>query len=192
MNGAGRGNRVYARSDFSQVGSRATVNRALKQLVDGGKIRKVGRGLYDLPRQNKLLKKDSPVHMDSVIKALEKRDKSRLMPDGFVAANSLGLTTAVPADISYLTDGSPRVVQIGNRLVKLKRVSSKWMYWYSRLGRDVVLALRWLGSRNVDDSVVDQLKTVLPDKVKKDLIDGIDAMPLWMASVVKKAAADVG
>ena len=183
----GREQSVFARGEFACLGPRATVTRALTQLVAEGKLRKVGRGLYDVPSYNWLIKREPPVSLEQVVRTLEKRDRSRLMPDGFVAANALGLTTAVPAEIAYLTDGSSRTVRIGNRSIKLKRVSGKWMHWHDRIGRDVVLALRWLGSRQVDDHVVKKLKT-LPQEIKADLTEGIDAMPQWMARVVEQVA----
>lgn len=188
MSGAGRGKKIYARSDFSHIGSRATVNRALKQLVDEGKVRKVGRGLYDFPRFSKLFNDAASVKIADIVDLIQRRDRVRLMPDGSVCANNLGLTNMAPARITYFTDGSSRTLVVDDRTIKLKRIGNKWMYWHGRRGRDVVLALKWLGQRNITDSVIKKLNE-LPDDVKRDLLNGLDAMPRWMADVVKRAVS---
>ena len=43
----------------------------------------------------------------------------RIMPDGLVAANQLGLTNAVPANASYVTDGYSRTLKIDGRTVRV-------------------------------------------------------------------------
>lgn len=186
MTSKGKGKNVYVKADFSHFGSRATVDRALKQLVDDGKVRRVARGLYDCPRKNPLLRGEGAVQISNVVAAIGRRDKARIMPDGLMAANKLGLTTAVQAKPEFLTDGSNRTIKIDNRDIKLKRVSSKLMTWHDKPGRDVVLALRWLGKAKVNDSTMSKLDDLLPDSVKGSLLDSVDAMPQWMANYVKK------
>jgi len=183
MSGADRG-KVYCRAEFCHVAPRASVNRALKQLVDAGTVRRIGRGLYDLPRYNELLDGYAPVQLDQVLQAIQRRDKVRLMPDGFTAANNLGLTTAVPAKITFYTDGSSRNIVVGNWTITLKRARGALMSWHSRPGRDVLLALKWLGRQNVDEAVIQRLQG-LPHETKEDLLDGLDYMPRWIANTLK-------
>jgi len=189
VSGPGRGKKVLSRRDFDHVAPRATVNRALKQLVERGKIRRVGRGLYDFPRYGELLKKSQAVRIPAAMDAIQRRDGVLLMQDGAVAANNLGLTNMVPAKVTYLTDGSSRTIIIDHRTIVLKRIHKKWMYWHSRRGQHVVLALRWLGKRNISDFVLQKL-SVLPSDVKHDLLSGLSMMPGWMADTIKKVCSD--
>ena len=107
----GRGKWVCTPRDFLDLGSRAAVDQALSRLVKAGRLRRVGHGLYDMPRMSTVLKRDAPVDLDAAITALGRRDGVRIVPDGLVAANQLGLTTAVPAQVSYVTDGATRTLK---------------------------------------------------------------------------------
>ena len=69
------------------------------RLVKAGRLLRVGRGLYDMPRFSKVLKRAAPVDLEAAIAAPARRDGIRIMPDGLVAANHLDLTNAVPATV---------------------------------------------------------------------------------------------
>ena len=97
---------VCTPKDFLDLGSREAVDQALYRLVKAGQLRRVGHGLYDMPRISEVLKRPAPVDLDAAIAALARRDGVRIMPDGLVAANQLRLTNAVPAKASYVTDGT--------------------------------------------------------------------------------------
>ena len=93
----GRGKWVCTPKDFLDIGSRAAVDQALSRLVKSGDLRRVGHGLYDLPRISGVLKRPAPVNIDSAVAAVARRDSVRIMNDGIASANQLGLTNAVPA-----------------------------------------------------------------------------------------------
>ena len=96
---------VYSPKALLNLGSRETVDQALLRLVKAERLRRVGRGLYDMPKFSKVLKPTVLVDLEAAIAALARRDGIRIMPDGLVAANQLGLTNAVPAKVSFVIDG---------------------------------------------------------------------------------------
>ena len=51
--------------DFLDIGSREAVDQALSRLVKAGRLRRVGRGLYDEPRMSGVLKQPAPVDLDA-------------------------------------------------------------------------------------------------------------------------------
>src|SRR3984885_15770183 len=51
---------VFTPRNFLDLGTRATVDQTLSRLARQGMIRRLGRGLYDYPKQNKLLGTLSP------------------------------------------------------------------------------------------------------------------------------------
>ena len=79
-------------------------------------------------------------------------DGVRIMPNGLVAANGLGLTNAVPVDVSYLTDGHSRILKFGRRQVCFQHASPRVMGWAGRPAQLVVQALLWLGPTRVPGS----------------------------------------
>ena len=128
------------------MGAAKPLTKALSRLVKVGQLRRVGHGLYDRPRFSNVLKRPAPVDLDAAVAALVRRDGIRIMPDGLVAANQLGLTNAVPRE-GQLCDG--RSVKGRSRSMD-ERSGSGMQGRTSCSGRGkpsapVVQALRWLG-----------------------------------------------
>lgn len=193
IRGYGRGRWVCTPKDFLDLGSRTAIDKALSRLVKDGLLRRISKGLYDLPRMSSFLNRLVPPNVDAAIKALARRDDKKFMPDGIVAANSLGLTNAVPAKITYLTNGTTRILNLGGRTVQIKHAKKHLMPWLKRPGLTVVLALDWLGKQVVSNSeiIINILRSHLPDYVKQDLVKGIDLLPSWMAKIVDSITQSV-
>lgn len=177
--------------DFLDLGTRAAVDQGLSRLAKSGQLRRVGHGLYDKPRISKLLKRPVPVDLNSAITALARRDGVRIMPDGLVAANQLGLTNAVPAKVSFVTDGHSRTLKIDGRTVRFRHAGPSVMQWAGRPAAPVVQALRWLGRDAAGDTrVVSVLSRHLPDDVKLDLAQNRRDLPGWAMSLARNIASD--
>ena len=187
----GRGRWVCTPKDFLDLGSREAVDQALSRLVKAGQLRRVGHGLYDMPRMSDVLKRPAPVNLDAAIAALARRDGVRIMPDGLAAANQLGLTKALPAKASYVTDGSSRTVKIDGRTVRFRHAGPSVMQWAGKPSAPVVQALRWLGPEAAADAqVVSILSRHLPDAVKHDLFQNSRHLPGWALPLARSITAD--
>ena len=182
---------VCTPKDFLDLGSREAVDQALSRLVKAGQLRRVGHGLYDMPRISDVLKRPAPVDLDAAIAALARRDGFRIMPDGLVAANHLGLTNAVPAKVSYVTDGHSRTLKIDGRTVRFRHAGPSIMQWAGKPAAPVVQALRWLGpDAAADAQVVSTLSRVLPDDVKLDLLQNNRDLPGWALPLARSITSD--
>ncbi len=182
---------VCTPKDFLDMGSRAAVDQALYRLVKAGQLRRVGRGLYDVPRMSNLLKRLAPADLYSAIAAVTRRDDARIMRSGSVYANLLGLTNQVPAKVIYDTDGTSRILNIAGFSVRFRHAPPSVMRWAGKPGAVVVQALRWLGPyASKDPDVIPILKRVLPDYVKLDLSQGIRYMPVWMRPIAYDVTND--
>ena len=182
---------VCTPKDFLDLGSREAVDQALSRLVKAGRLRRVGHGLYDMPRISNVLNRPAPVNLDAAIAALTRRDGVRIMPDGLVAANHLGLTNAVPAKVSYVTDGHSRTLKIDGRTVRFRHAGPSVMRWAGRPAAPVVQALRWLGPRAAaDGEIVSTLSRHLPDDVKLDLLHNSRDLPGWALPLARSIASD--
>jgi hypothetical protein len=183
----GRGNWVFTPTDFLVLGSRVAIDRALSRLVVAGKLRRIGRGLYDFPRHSEILKGDVPANLDATVQAISRRDKVRVMPNGIVFANNLGLTNAVPAKASYISSGRTKTVQVGGRRIYLKHVGRKVIAWADRPGGQFVAAVLWLGMPIASSpDMINLLRVRLTDDVKQDLLRDLELLPAWMASIAKR------
>ena len=186
-----RGRWVCSPKDFLDLGSREAVDQALSRLAKAGQLRRVGHGLYDIPRISNVLKRPPPVHLEAAIAALARRDGVRIMPDGLVAANQLGLTNAVPAKVSFVTDGHSRTLKIDGRTVRFRHAGPSVMQWAGKPAAPVVQALRWLGpTASADAQVVSILSHHLPDDVKLDLLLNSRNLPGWALPLVRSITSD--
>ena len=183
----GRGKWVCTPKDFLGLGSRAAVDQALSRLATSGDLRRVGRGLYDLPRISSVLKRPAPVDIDAAVAAIARRDSIRIMADGLAAANQLGLTNAVPAKTSYVTDGATRTIKIDDRTIRLRHAGPNVMAWAGKSSAPVAQALRWLGPQAASDTRVSAiLQRKLPDAVKRDFGRNSAHLPGWATLIARK------
>lgn len=177
---------VVTPKDFVDLGSRESVDQALSRLVKSGHLRRVGRGLYDKPRFSSVLNRPAPADIDVAVAALARRDGVRIMPDGLHSANQLGITNAVPAKASYITDGHSRVLEIDGRTIGFRHASPRVMKWTGRPSAPVVQALRWLGpDAAADKKVLTILNRNLPEDVKLDLIKNSRDLPGWALPIAR-------
>ena len=129
-------------------------------------IARLDRGLYHLPRVNALTgRPDVPDH-NAVIDAVARRDQSRVVVDGLTAANDLGLTTAVPARITVLTDARLRPIQLGNQQIRFQAAAPSRLYWAGHPAMRIVQALHWSQDVLESDRANDRprLRAILNDK----------------------------
>ena len=127
-----------------------------------------------------------------MIDALSRKSNVRVLVDGITAANDLGLTDAVPARISVLTDGRLRPIKLGNLAIEFQNTSPSRLYWAGRPAMRFVQALHWIRDMLLSDdgSIRQRLLNILKDSdhgmaIQKDLQDGWHALPDWMRVIVR-------
>lgn len=181
--------RVFSPRDFLDLGSRSAVDQALSRLCREGALRKVGRGLYALPRKHPLFG-ELAVSTDAVARALAGRDALRLQPAGAYAANQLGLTEQVPMKLLFLTDGPSRVLTLEDgREIVLKKTTLRNMATAGKISGTVIQALRWLGKQAVDDNVICKLRHLLSDADKATLRQDAGLAPAyWLTTALRRIA----
>jgi|GEM_PF-272205 len=102
--GKGRG-WVFSRKDFTLLGSAESVDKCLSRLAAKGTIRRLTRGLYDYPRYSRWLGQTLGPDMDQAAHALARKFGWQIQVTGNAALNILGLSTQVPTQYLYLSDG---------------------------------------------------------------------------------------
>lgn len=179
---------VFTRSDFLDLGSTHTVGMALHRLVKAGTLRRITRGLFDVPRTHPLLGKVSP-RSDEVAAAIARRDGIRIQEGGASAANSLGMTEQVPAKIIYDTDGRSRKVRWGaHGLIEFKHRSTRKMAGAGRVTGVVISALANIGKVHVTEHRLLRLRRELKPEHKNQLITDLALAPVWMHKHIRYIA----
>lgn len=189
---SGRGS-VFTPSDFLTVAARSAVDQALSRLVKGGQLRRLARGLYDFPKVHPKLGALSPAP-DDVAQALARETGSQVQIAGARAANALGLSTQVPAQSAYLTDGPSRRVVLGKRVVDLRHTSPKHLIAPGSPAGTVVQALRHVGPVRAADVAQVAVRRLSVNE-KKTLASSAVQAPAWMrptlVSIANAAMADI-
>lgn len=183
----GRGH-VFSARDFLDLGSRAGVDQALARMASSDQIRRIDRGLYDLPRVHPRVGPLWP-SADDVARAVARQTDSHVKASGPLAANALGLTTQVPAQVTYLTDGPSRTVQVGRLRVALRHAGRTDMLLPDTTAGLAIVALRYLGRRGVSPDVLGRLSSKL-DEAEKQRLRGVRRqLPGWLGATVDQLAA---
>ena len=187
---------VWTPGDFLDLGGRDAVDKSLQRLIANNELRRIDRGLYDLPKLNSLTGQPAAPDYRQVIDAVGRRDQVRVMIDGLTAANDLGLTHAVPGQVVVHTDGRLRPIQLGQMTLKFKLTAPSKLYWAGRSAMRVVQALYWLkdslkeASSPDQEMVMKKLVRLLQSKqhgcsIIEDLQMGLHTLPAWMQGWVR-------
>lgn len=177
---------LFFPEDFMDYGSSGAIRVSLHRLVESGQIRRVAQGIYVRPVISQYVGEVLP-SAEAVAIAIAKRDKARIIPTGVYALNTLGLSTQVPLKAVYLTDGSPRLIKIGNRTILFKKTSPKNLSTEGKISGLVIQALKEIGDGKVRDEEERKIIQLLQKEDKKKLQHDIKLAPVWVGNIMKKA-----
>jgi hypothetical protein len=178
--------KAFSAKDFLDIASRGTIDMALSGLTREGTIRRIRRGLYDMPKVNPALGGKLSPDIDEAARAIARRQRWKIVPEGAWAANLLGLSSQVPSKIIYLTDGPNNEVPIGRRTIQFKHARPKALAGLEGKIALVVQALRHLGKDGVGPREIETLRAGLSSAEKRKLVKdtrfGVD----WIYEVANR------
>ncbi|MDR2844018.1 MAG: type IV toxin-antitoxin system AbiEi family antitoxin domain-containing protein [Candidatus Symbiothrix sp.] len=177
---------VFFASDFTAYGNGNTCSKALERLTKDGKIMRVARGIYTIPRKSKFFGHITP-SLETIAEAIARRDKARIIPTGLFAENALGLSTQVPMKAVYLTDGAPRKIVIGNRTLLFKRATPKNVAAHGKISGLAIQALKSIRKERVTDDDIEKIVAALKQESKENLANDIKLAPDWIRTIMRKA-----
>lgn len=148
---------VFTAKAFGDLGNRAGVDQVLSRLTKAGKIRRVYRGVYAIPKTHPTLGPLSP-DPDAVARAIAAQAGYRLQPTPARAANVLGLSSQVPAQIVYLIDGSSRKTTVGNQIIHFKHAGPKALLGAGTPAGVALQAIRAFGPDHLTAGVIRKLR----------------------------------
>jgi hypothetical protein len=181
-----RGKLLFA-SDFALCGNSEAVFKALQRMHKSGLIMRVAHGIYYYPKKDmKYGNTPIPPTIDEIAYGIAKRDKIRIVPTGSYALNILGLSTQVPANAVFITDGAPRRIAVGKgRGVLFKHTSeARSLAYKSKLLMLIVSALREIGEGKATPQQLEIIKSHLTNVSQKELDTDIQLMPLWVRKIL--------
>lgn len=178
--------KIFFPEDFLEFGSSEAVRQALVRIEDDGELVRLAHGIYLYPKKDPQLGTLKP-GLDKIAGAIAKRDKAKIIPAGALALNKLGLSTQVPMNAVYLTDGSPRSIQIGNRKIKFKRTVPKNLKAKGEISSLVIQALKEIGNGNVTEQQKEKITELLKKEKSEYLKHDIKLAPVWIRKIMEQS-----
>jgi hypothetical protein len=183
--------KIFFISDFINIGVYDSVRKSLQRLEYEKFIIRISKGIYYYPKTDKLLGLIYP-SAEQIGKAIAKRDKARITPTGSYALFVLGLSTQVPTNFVYLTDGSSRKVKVGKQKIVFKKTSPKNLNSSYPLSNLIIQALKTIGNNNISENEIHKLRTIIKDskeadKIKTDMANA----PVWIRKIISNIIQNI-
>lgn len=176
---------VFSKIDFLDLGSDADIRKALSALAAKGTIRRVLRGIYDYPRISKLLDSEMGPDLDQLARALARRSGWRIQPSENTALNILGLSTQVPAQSVYLSDGPSKTYEVGKQQLVFKKRTLKESVFKNKESELVVQALKALGQERIDRKVRQKLSKQWTPGLWRKIVRDTKTAPAWVHGIIR-------
>ena len=183
---------TFSNKDFSDCGRAGAVDLALHRLLKAGKIRRVCRGVYDYPQYSELLQQTLTPDIDQVAHALARRSGWRIQPSGNTALNLLGLSTQVPAQFSYLSDGPNRQYRIGNTDLTFRKTALKEAGLKHRKSALLVQALKALGRDRITDDIINRVRERFSSSERGRILRDARYVSGWIVEKIREVCRTGG
>lgn len=155
----------------------------------GEQIIRLARGIYCYPQIDKKLGLGILYpSIEDIANNIARRDKARIAPTGIQALNKLGLSTQVPMNVVYMTDGTNRKINLGDgRSIQFKYTRPSNLAFTNKLAMLVTFALKEIGKDKVTETQFEQIKEILKKESKDKVLADLPLMPAWIRTIIKSA-----
>jgi len=181
--GKARRGSLFFTENFLSLGTAKTVGKALERLTIQGELLRVATGIYVRPEIDPVIGTVTP-GIEDIAKAIAKRDKARIVPTGVYALNRLGLSTQVPLNVVYLTDGAARKIKIGKRTITFKKTTPKNLAAIGNISRLAIQALRIIGKDKVTNEEIEKIQQLLKKEKATHLQHDYRLAPEWIRKII--------
>ncbi|KAF0131561.1 MAG: hypothetical protein FD155_85 [Bacteroidetes bacterium] len=177
---------LYFAEDFLSYGTAKAVSKALERLEKKDVIERISRGIYSRIEVDPIIGPLKP-STEAIAEAIRKRDKARIMLTGAAALNALGLSTQVPMNVVYLTDGAARKIDLGKRKILFKKASPKNLSAIGKISGLVIQALKEIGKDKATEQEIQLILMHLETEEPYHLEHDIRLAPEWIRIIMRKA-----
>ena len=191
-------NRIYGRgkgwaffkNDFADIGSTYAIEKSLIRLTNNGNIRRVLRGLYDYPKYSELLEKELSPDIDQVAHALARKFGWKIQISGNTALNVIGLSTQIPTNYLYYSNGKNKTYKIGNVELEFKKATLKDIGMKYPESALLVRALKALGKKQLAKKQKDKIRNYFSKEKQKRILKDTQYTTSWVYETIKSIFSD--
>lgn len=178
----------FAGALFAQVGTRASVDKALSRMVLKGFLERVARGVYMRPKQSEYTGRKVRANPIQVMEAVARVRGETIQVHGAEAVRRFGLSTQMQVLPTYYTSGSTREIRIGSAVVRLRHASKQRLQHAGTRVGVALTALMYLGREGLTDMVARKVASSLSSEEFNKLM--ACKMPEWMRLALHSAAKE--
>ena len=179
--------RILFVDDFLDFGNPESIKKALFRMEEKGFLIRLAHGIYLYPKTDKTLGVLYP-SAEEIAFAIAKRDKARIIPTGIQALNKLGLSTQIPLNVVFLTDGAARSIKIGKRIITFKKTSPKNFLAKGEISALAIQALKSIGQHKIENDILTRLLNILKNEKKENIRHDAKLAPAWINKILMSAA----
>ena len=174
---------VFFVNDFAEFDNEY-VSKILSLLKDFGVVERLAKGIYYKP----IITQYGNVYpsAEKIVRLIAEHENAEILPTGEYALNALGFSTQIPMKAVYLTTGSPRTINIGNKKIRLKHRAPSSYSYKSQLMPLLVLALKAKGKSNITPKDIDRIEEIVSNSAERQQIkEDLSVTPVWIRKYIK-------
>lgn len=177
--------KIFSINDFYNLGTKNTIKSVLYRLNEENQITRLIDGLYIKPKYSEILKEYSYPDVSEVAEKLAEKFNWTIAPTGDTALNYTGLSTQVPNEYIYISDGSYREYLYRNKKLVFKHTTNRNITSYSKELSILIQAIKALGKDNISKQDIKKL-AVFAKTIKEDFKQDTLKIPFWIQEVLAK------
>lgn len=177
--------KVFSINDFYNLGTKNTIKSILYRLNKENQITRLIEGLYIKPKYSKILKEYSYPDASEIAEKLANKFSWTITPSGDTALNYMGLSTQIPNEYIYISDGPYREYLYRDKKIIFKHTTNRNITSYSKELSILIQAIKALGKDNIGKEDIKKL-AIFSKKIKENLKKDTLKLPFWIQEVLQK------
>jgi hypothetical protein len=169
--------------DFRGCGSAEAIKMSLSRHAESGILTRLGNGIY---LKNKRKSKAKIPSMEAIASAIAKKEHVRIRLSGLYALYKIGLLDKEPDSLTYITDGEPRNIKIGNKRLLFKSTTAKKLSLSHGISGLLILGLEDLGKDQITSAIENQITKHLTQIDSNLLSSDLRLAPAWIYNLIYK------
>lgn len=177
--------KIFSINDFYELGTKNTIKSVLYRLNKEGKVVRLLDGLYTKPKYSKILKEYSYPDINVVAKKIADKFSWTIVPAEDMALNYVGISTQVPNEHIYISDGDYREYLYRNKKIIFKHTTNRNITSYLRELSILIQAIKAFGKDKIGEKDIKRL-AFYAERIKEDLKKDTLKLPFWIQEVLEK------
>lgn len=183
--------KVFSINDFYHLGNMNTVKSALRRMEKEGKISRVIDGLYTIPEYSTLIGEEIYPEAKDVAEKIAEKFSWNISPSENLALNLTGLSTQVPNEYVFVSDGPYRTYNYRGQEIIFKNTSNRFISEFTKNYSIMIQAIKATRNRRLNKNELNKLIEFYNKNVGGNILEMGKNLPVWIQEVLKKVQEGV-